>query len=195
MVANVSPLPPSGLPGQADHLQQNVGLGGLAVSNAQSIVALTAQMGVVINTLNAMTSQMKSFERTMSNMDVNMRSVRDLRDQTSQARSESLTTPISGNPTSSPVSPGDHHRRLSKGRHGLIDGLKDQTSASLVRDLRIDRIVRAGNTNGTLFRVSASTLVPIFVILDPSMNRTCCMPFFKYCDYIIQLFPPPCSQS
>lgn len=180
LVASVSPLPPSGLPGQPDHQNLNVGLGGLAVSNAQSIVALTAQMGVVINTLNAMTSQMKSFERTMSNMDVNLRSVRDLRDQTSQARSESLTTPISEYPTSSPVSPGDHHRRLSKGRNAFIDGTKDPTSASSVPDLRIERIVRAGNTNGTLFRVSASTtLVPIFVILDPSMNRTCYMPFIQ----------------
>ena len=157
LVASISPQPPSGLPGQPEHVLQNVGVGGLAVSNAQSIVALTAQMGVVINTLNAMTTQMKSFERTMSNLDVNMRSVRDLRDQTSQARSESLTTSlVSGKPTSSPVSPGDHHRRLSKGRHALIDGSMDQTSASSVPDLRIDRIVRAGITNGTPFRVSTT---------------------------------------
>jgi hypothetical protein len=137
----------------------HVGGGG----STADIASLNAQMGMVIQTLTAISSEMKTFKRAVSNMDVLIRSVQDLQESSSFARSETLTvTSGAGNPLSSPpvpMSPGNHHRLLLRGRNGSQSGTNSAQSprnstATAVDDLRVDRIVRAGNEGRSAFRVS-----------------------------------------
>ncbi len=147
-----------------------VPIAGAAGPNTDRMENLERQMGVVIQTLSTMTSEMKSFQKAVSNMDVLVRSVQDLQESESLrsghsnamvSRSPSSTPPIShtGNLPATTnngfASPHGSERSRAK---GLTRGM---TSAStMATDLRIERLVKAAVDLKSPFRVSVP--FPIF---------------------------------
>lgn len=126
---------------------------------------LEKQMGMVVKTLTTISSEMKVFQRAMTNMDVLIRSVCELQ-ESSTSRSESrvlntdpeqLEAHHSTSSVPSMSSGGLQPRRSEKGRSDSVTGVGTSTDASgfpsARDDLRISRLVRAAFETRSDFRV------------------------------------------
>lgn len=150
----------------------------------ERVMNVETQIGILVKTMTSISTEMKSFQRAVSNMDVLIRSVHELQD--SSMRSESRVTNTTDSESASAtitteMLPGCQPLlRSGKGRpdsncgsemakvtfikksqgssrgHTSVVADRDMT----VPDLRIDRLVRAANEARSPFRVS---VVPVRV--------------------------------
>ena len=162
---STSPTPPTSVRTKSAAVHLAVPPGGDRMAN------LEKQMGVVIQTLSTMSSEMSSFQKAVSNMDVLVRSVQEMQESESwrSGHSAALTSP---SPSSTPpVLPSGNARPKRNSGSDFVSPHGSQgsrvNSSMNDTDLRIERLVKAAVDLHTPFRVSVCKVMmsPLQLIL------------------------------
>lgn len=135
---------------------------------AERMTNLERQMGMVMKTLTSISAEMSTFQKAVGNMDVLIRSVKDLQDTSIRSESRiSASALVSGQASSTPsLSPGNRLGKSGRGTSESVSGSREILSleSPVTRrpkecdDLRVGRLVKAASETGHPFRVSCRIL-------------------------------------
>ena len=144
-------------PGRFQHSPSGV----TDLGNEDRIGNVERQLSLVMRTLTSMSTDMKSFQKAVTNMDVLVRSVHELQDHSVRSESRIYNTDTVSMLSSPPRSAGNQPVSSKRGSTGSRPGLTEKSSTSaecaessvMTSDLRISRLVKAALDVNSTFRV------------------------------------------